>query len=81
MGNGPTPVGVSAAEIRALGSAGLRGDDLLLALCGDSARLPPPARLLAARRPLPTSAEEAIDWLTHARRLDVVGSMGMEGHP
>ncbi|NYG60406.1 hypothetical protein BJ980_003329 [Nocardioides daedukensis] len=62
MGNGPTPVGVNAEEIRALGRAGLHGEELIDAVTGG-----PPA--LSAPLPRPTNADELIRWLGAARRL------------
>jgi imidazolonepropionase-like amidohydrolase len=67
MGNGPTPVGVSPAEIHALEAAGLTGDDLLRAVLGplDDRR---PRRGLVSPLPHPASAAELIAWLGAARR-------------
>jgi imidazolonepropionase-like amidohydrolase len=67
MGNGPTPAGVSPAEIRALEAAGITGDDLLRAVLGplDDRR---PGRCLVSPLPHPASAAELIAWLATARR-------------
>ena len=65
LGNGPTPVGVNAAEIRALEEAGLGGDDLLDAVLGGPGR--PPA--LVADLPRPRTADELVAWLAAAHRL------------
>lgn len=61
MGNGPTPVGVNDAELRALGRAGLRGEDLIAAVTGG-------APCLTALLPRPGNAEELIAWLAAATR-------------
>ena len=73
MGNGPTPVGPSAAEIVALGQVGLEGDALLRALTGCDTALPRVAlgRLLASPHPLPRTATEVVSWLNDSRRLTV----------
>jgi hypothetical protein len=64
MGNGPTPVGVNADEIRLLGAAGLAGPQLLAAvLDGPDA--------LEAGLPLPATAAELVDWLAASRRIDL----------
>ncbi|QCC78812.1 hydrolase [Nocardioides daphniae] len=69
-GNGPAPAGVNPGEIRALGEAGLAGDELLVALTGVTGPGPVPVdRLLVSPRPLPTTAEETIAWLADCRRL------------
>lgn len=65
LGNGPTPAGVVADEIRALEGAGLTGDDLLDAVLGGPGR--PVA--LAADLPRPSTAAELVAWLAAARRL------------
>ncbi|HEY6497033.1 MAG TPA: hypothetical protein VIZ43_27460, partial [Trebonia sp.] len=69
MGNGPTPAGVNAAEILALGAAGLAGDELLAALSGPPAGPLAAARLLASPHPLPVTAGDAVAWLADCRRL------------
>ena len=69
MGNGPTPVGVNAAEILALGAAGLAGDELLAALCGPPAGHLPVGRLLVSSRPVPASAADAVAWFAGCRRF------------
>lgn len=68
MGNGPTPVGPNAAEIRLLGEAGLAGDELLVAVLGPLDALAP-ERTLVSPLPRPRDAEELITWLASARRL------------
>jgi len=67
MGNGPTPVGVNAAEIHALEAAGLTGDDLLGAVLG-AVDDPRAGRRLASPLPRPASAAELVAWLAAARR-------------
>jgi hypothetical protein len=76
MGNGPTPAGPRPEEIIALGLAGLAGDALLASLTG-----PSDGRLLAAAavyapHPLPSTSEEAVDWMNRAQRLAVVLTEG-----
>jgi hypothetical protein len=68
MGNGPTPVGPHAEEIRLLERAGLTGRDLVEAVLGPlDARTP--ERTLVAPLPMPHTAEELIAWLASATRL------------
>ncbi|MDT0202140.1 hypothetical protein [Nocardioides sp. AE5] len=62
MGNGPTPVGVNAAEVLALGRAGLVGEDLIAAVTAG-----PP--VLASPHPRPHTAEELVAWLADARHI------------
>jgi hypothetical protein len=63
MGNGDTPVGVSAAELHALEEAGITGAALRdTILVGDAA--------LQAPLPLPDTAAELIAWLAGARRAE-----------
>lgn len=71
-GNGPAPAGVNPAEIRALGEAGLAGDELLTALTSTpSVTGPfPVERLLVSPRPLPETADEVVAWLADCRRFD-----------
>lgn len=79
MGNGPTPVGLNEAEVLALGQAGLEGEELLAALCGEQqvggeegagvAGDLPPSRSLVCDLPPPTTAAEAVTWYRSARRL------------
>ncbi|MFT4263388.1 MAG: hypothetical protein QM572_08410, partial [Nocardioides sp.] len=83
MGNGPTPVGPSPAEIRALAEAGLGIDELLLAMTGVAAGGSPDGvraeRMLASTAPPPRDAEELIAWLAGARRLvDLTGTTPAE---
>src|SRR5690606_28197069 len=65
-GNGPAPAGVNPDEIRALGEAGLAGDDLLTALTStaltDTVVTSTVAidRLLVSPRPLPQTADEIV---------------------
>ena len=68
MGNGPTPVGPHPAEIRLLESAGLAGDDLLVAVLGPL-DAPAPERTLVSPLPRPQTAEELLGWLDSATRL------------
>jgi hypothetical protein len=68
MGNGQTPVGPHAEEIRLLERAGLTGRDLVEAVLGPlDARTP--ERTLVAPLPMPHTAEELIAWLASATRL------------
>jgi imidazolonepropionase-like amidohydrolase len=69
MGNGPTPAGVNAVEIRALGAAGLEGDELLAALAGPPGGHLPAGRLLVSPHPLPASARDAVAWFADCRRF------------
>jgi imidazolonepropionase-like amidohydrolase len=69
MGNGPTPAGLNAEEIMALGAAGLAGDELLAALCGPPADRLPADRLLVSPHPLPLTARDAVAWLADCRRF------------
>jgi imidazolonepropionase-like amidohydrolase len=71
MGNGPTPVGVNAREILALGAAGLAGDELLAALCGPPAGHLAAGRLLVSPHPVPASAADAVAWFADCRRFAV----------
>lgn len=68
MGNGPTPVGPHAEEIRLLEQAGVTGDDLVAAVTGPIGDLTP-ERALISPHPLPRSADELIAWLGAASRL------------
>lgn len=73
-GNGPAPAGVNPAEIRALGEAGLAGDELLAALTSTGSSDSDSTgvrvdRLLVSPRPLPGTAEEAVAWLADCRRF------------
>jgi hypothetical protein len=68
MGNGPTPVGPNAEEIRLLGLAGLTGEELLDAVMGPLDDLTP-ERALSAPLPAPRTADELIAWLASATRL------------
>lgn len=61
MGNGPTPVGVNAAEVRLLELAGMTGEELLGAVCTGSTTL-------ASPYPRPTDAGSLLAWLATARR-------------
>lgn len=61
MGNGPTPVGVNAEEIRLLELAGMTGEDLIDAVCTGATALTSP-------HPRPTDAGSLIAWLAAARR-------------
>jgi imidazolonepropionase-like amidohydrolase len=67
MGNGLTPVGVSAGELALLGEAGLAGDALLAAVLrpgtGGST-----ADMLRGEGPLPGTAAELASWLATAER-------------
>lgn len=67
MGNGPTPVGPNADEIRLLGRAGLTGEDLLTAVLGPLDALSP-ERTLVSSLPIPGTADELIAWLASATR-------------
>lgn len=69
LGNGPTPVGVSVAEIRALGRCGLEGEELLDAVLGPRAAHLPPERCLTSPHPVPHTAPQLVRWLADARRL------------
>lgn len=69
-GNGPAPAGVNAAEILALGEAGLAGDDLLTALTSGALR--DTTALLMSSRPLPETAAEVVAWLADCRRFDTL---------
>jgi imidazolonepropionase-like amidohydrolase len=69
MGNGPAPAGANAAEILALGVAGLTGDALLAALCGPPADRLPVGRLLISKHPVPVSAADAVFWFADCRRF------------
>ena len=68
LGNGPTPVGPSPAEIRLLERAGLTGDALLGAVLGPLAAITP-ERTLVSPLPVPRTADDLIAWLASASRL------------
>lgn len=70
MGNGPTPIGPSPAEILALEQAGLEGDDLIAAVVGPATETLRLDRTLACELPLPRSGAELITWIGSARRLE-----------
>ncbi len=72
-GNGTVSADVNAEEVLALGSAGLHGDDLLQALCGESTdHSVPVARLLASPHRLPVTAADTVAWLADSQRLSAV---------
>lgn len=62
MGNGPTPVGVNADEIRLLELAGMTGEDLIGAVCTGATTLTSP-------HPRPTDAADLVTWLADAHRV------------
>jgi imidazolonepropionase-like amidohydrolase len=61
MGNGDTPVGVSALELTLLEAAGLGGDQLLKSVLVGEARLKAPL-------PVPRTADELTTWLKESCR-------------
>ena len=65
MGNGDQPVAVNAAELELLGEAGLAGERLLEAVCGELARAP----VLESPHPRPRDSAELIAWLSDCRRI------------
>lgn len=69
MGNGPTPLGVNAEEILALGDAGLEGDELIAALTGEHGDHVPVDRLLVSPHALPQDPQDAVTWLSDSRRF------------
>ncbi|MEQ6901649.1 hypothetical protein [Nocardioides sp. YIM 152588] len=67
LGNGPAPAGVVADEIRALGEAGLAGEELLAAVLAPEDGSGP---RLAAPGPRPRDAEELVKWLETSVRVE-----------
>ncbi len=72
MGNGTQPVGVSPREVELLGEAGLAGEALLDAVCGDASGAP----LLASHHPFPRDSKQLIGWLADCERIDHAAALG-----
>lgn len=70
MGNGPTPFGgVNGRELELLDEVGLRGDELITAVCGAEREIPAD-RALWSPHPVPQNATQLNAWLADATRLD-----------
>jgi imidazolonepropionase-like amidohydrolase len=65
MGNGSQPVGVNATEIELLGEAGITGEALLAAVCGELRR----EASLSSPRPRPRDSAGLLAWLADCRRI------------